>query len=120
MKGLGHDAVLNHVSRFNYGTPFVDKPEEHIQPLLDQELQDNHKILSTAHKMDWFLKKVCPLAQWYLDAANSCKGEDIDKSEPITHDFFYPIWNPDGLNRLQCNIVYSDTVEAEKTVGPGI
>lgn len=120
MKGLGDETVLNHVSRFNYGTPFVDKPEEHIQPSIGGEPQDTYNIPSTAHKMDWFLKKVCPLAQWYPVSAKSSKGADIDKSEPVTHEFFYPIWSPDGLNRLQCNIVYSDTAEAEETVGPGI
>jgi len=104
MKGLGNETVLNHVLMFNYGTPFVDKPEEYIQPPLHPELQDNRSIPSTVHKMDWFLKK----------------GADIDKSEPVTHEFFYPIWNRDGLKRLQCNIVYSDAVEAEETVGPGV
>jgi hypothetical protein len=66
MKGLGEERVLNHVSRFNYGTPFVDKPEEHIQPSLDSELQDNRSIPSSVHRMDWFLKKVCFLAQKFL------------------------------------------------------
>jgi hypothetical protein len=119
MKGLGKETVLNHVSMFNYGTPFVDNPVEHNQPSLNSELQDNHSIPSTVHKMDWFLKKVCFLAQSCLGPANSYKGADIVKSKPITHEFFYPIWNRDGLKRLQCNILYSDTVEAEEMVGPG-
>jgi hypothetical protein len=119
MKGLGNETVLNHVLMFNYGTPFVDKPEEYIQPPLHPELQDNRSIPSTVHKMDWFLKKVCFLAQNYLGPTNSYKGADIDKSEPVTRDFFYPIWNREGLKRLQCNIVHSDAVEAEETVGPG-
>lgn len=58
MKGLGHDLVINHVAKYNYGVscsePFVEG--KHLQE--DRAFHELRRIWVARNQMDWFLEKV--------------------------------------------------------------
>jgi hypothetical protein len=59
LKGLGHDLVVNHVSKYNYGLlcnePFVEG--KHLQK--DRVFLELPRIWVARDQMEWFLDKVC-------------------------------------------------------------
>jgi hypothetical protein len=57
MKGLGSDVVLNYISRYNYGTTFVEEFDERTHLPNDRDTDNVMTVPIAKNLMQWFLKK---------------------------------------------------------------
>jgi hypothetical protein len=42
----------------------------------------------------------------------------VEKDIPVVHNFFCPVKSREDMKEKRFNILFSDTIEAEKQVGP--
>ena len=69
MKGLGSDVVLNYISRYNYGTTFVEEYDERTHLPNDRDTDNVMTVPIAKNLMQWFLKKAsisCTLLDFLL------------------------------------------------------
>ena len=119
MKGLGNDIVLNYKSRYNYGTVFMEDFDERIHLAIDRETDDVRNIPIAKNQMDWFLLKAS-IFRNSLEVLLKCctKGQNVEKDEPVTDDFFCPVRSREQMSRFEFNILFSETPKAEKRTEP--
>jgi hypothetical protein len=58
MKGLGNGVVVNYISRYNYGTAFMEDFDETIHSVKDRTLDEVRRVPVVKDQIDWFCLRV--------------------------------------------------------------
>lgn len=117
MRGLGHQLVVNHISKYNYGIANSVPFDQNKHNIKDRKFDATLGYWAAKNQMRWFLTRVTHFTRYSRTKANQIvKGENVCKAEPVKHNFFFAIERPEDLDDLKIRIYCSNSMEAESRV----